>query len=73
MENLKLSLISTGLHALELAFCLVASVFIVRYFKLGSDETAVVVGVVLDTLSKFARAADFSPVPDFVNDKPTQQ
>lgn len=67
MANLKAALISTLLHALELAVCLGAAVLIVRFFHLGSNETAVVVGVVLNALAKFARASDASPLPDFVN------
>ena len=57
------------MHTLELAVSLIAAVVIMRFFKLGNDEMGVVVGVVVNALSKFARASDLSPVPDFVNSK----
>ena len=65
MKDLKLTLIATSFHVLELAVCLVAAVVITRFFKLGTDETGVVIGVVVNSLAKFARTSDMIPISDY--------
>lgn len=65
MKDLKATLYVTGLHALELALCLVAAVVVTRLFSLGDDEMGVVVGVAVNALAKFARTSEAIPVPDY--------
>lgn len=61
------ALISTALHTLEMIVPILAAILVVRYFDLGSDDMAILVGLVLNSISKFARASDL-PIRDFVNE-----
>lgn len=62
MEALK----STLLHTLELVVSLGAAYLILSYFQADSETTTAVLGIVLASLAKFARASD-SSFPDYVN------
>ncbi len=64
-NNMKTALISSLLHVVELLVCLLASVLIVRFFDLGSDQTGVLAGIALNAVAAFARKSGLTP--DFVN------
>ena len=61
------ALVSTGMHILELAVSILAAYLITRLFNLNNEAVIVIIGFVLNSLSKFARAYDEIPVNDFVN------
>lgn len=51
------AVVSTLLHATELLVTLGAALAVSRMFDLGSDQTAVVIGITMNALTKFARAS----------------
>ena len=63
---LKETLISTGLHVLELAVILVVSYIATQSLGLPINDQLVV--LILASLTKFARSSESVPVPDYVND-----
>lgn len=58
---------STLFHVLEVIVPITGALFIMRFFQLGSDQAAIVVGIAINALSKFARTSDKVPLHDFVN------
>lgn len=62
---MKEALIGTFYHIIELATCLIASLVILRFFNLGTDETGVIAGVAVNALVKFSRSHPSIPVNDY--------
>lgn len=65
---MKDALISTLLHVVELLVVLGVAVVVIKVLNVDSVTMEVVVGVVIASLAKFARASDL-PVGDYVNDR----
>lgn len=63
---------STLMHVLELAICLAGSVFVLKFFKLGSEQTGLIIGVAVNALLKFARTSEAIPLHDYVNSDNSQ-
>ena len=59
---------STLLHTLELAVALGASFLVLKFFKVDSETTTVLLGLAVAAVAKFARAHDGIPYKDFVNE-----
>lgn len=57
----------TFAHVGELALIIVAAWIILTVFNITGDQYMIVVGLVLAAFTKFARASDSVPVPDYVN------
>ncbi len=53
------------MHTLELCVCMGAALFSVKFFDLGTENMAVVVGLVLAALAKYSRETGLTP--DAVN------
>jgi hypothetical protein len=64
--TLKDTLISTGMHVLELAVILVVSYVATQVLNLPINDQLIV--LVLASLTKFARSSESVPVQDYVND-----
>ena len=67
--NLSKSLQSTVMHSVELVVCLAGVWFVLRMFGNDSATVAIVMGVAVNAVSKFARTNEDISVPDFVNDR----
>ena len=63
MEALK----STVIHTLEIAVALTVAYLAMSVFNVNSEVVTGIVGLVLASAAKFARASDSSSVPDYVN------
>lgn len=67
--NFSKSLQSTIMHCIELVVCLAGVWFVLRLFGNDSATVALVMGVAVNAVSKFARTNEDVSVPDFVNDR----
>ena len=65
MIELRKALIATILHVVELAVCLIGSLALMRYFELSSDQMAIVIGIAVNALAKFARSHPQIPLSDY--------
>lgn len=65
--NLSESIKSTLMHVVELVVCLAGSWFVLRLFGNDSATVALVMGIAVNALSKFARSNGEVPYTDFVN------
>lgn len=66
---MKYALVSTLMHVIELAVCLLGAWLILTFFQVDSGAVKILAGIAIDGLSKFSRANDAIPIGDFVNDR----
>lgn len=67
MLDVKESIISTGIHTLELVAVLVCAYAVTRLFNIEQSEE--IIALVLAALAKFARSYENIPVGDYVNER----
>jgi ABC-type arginine transport system permease subunit len=69
MGETKEALVSTLIHTLELAACVVASVVVLKVLGADGETSAMVMTLVLAALTKFVRSHEDIPVGDYVNNR----
>lgn len=68
MVKTKEALLRMALHILELVATVGGSWVLLALFDLDTQSRVIVLGLVVNALSKFARTHENIPVPDFVNE-----
>ncbi len=64
---MKDALLSTLMHAVELAACFGVAVGVLYLFHADTETKTLLLTIVLAALTKFARSSAGIPVPDYVN------
>ncbi len=67
MYDLKMALISSALHLLELVVLLGAVWFVLSFFGVDSESAKVLIGLAVSGLVKFSRSFEGIPLPEYVN------
>ncbi|MFH1383372.1 MAG: hypothetical protein ABIH47_00215 [Candidatus Omnitrophota bacterium] len=62
---MKNALLSTAMHVIELLVVVAVAWFLISVLHIDSETWKIVLGLVLASLAKFARANEASPVPDY--------
>jgi len=69
MLNFKDSVISAGLHALEILVCMGIAYLALAIFNVDEGTKTVITGGVMTLLVKFLRTYEGFPISDYVNDR----
>ena len=67
MKSLKTSIKEVAYHVFEVVVCLSVAAFALRFFGDFNGVDALVAGLVLNGLMKFARSYEKIPMPDYSN------
>lgn len=58
---------STMLHTIELTVCMAAAFIVLHFFGVNDSMKSTILGILVNTLAKFARSSDAVPVNDYIN------